>query len=131
MVIGSLGDIIFSVSSEKIETLSDLKYTESVNFSEHKRHNTASILEYTGRNSAEMSFKITLSYLLGVNVEDEIKKIAEYTQQGKLLKLIIGKTVYGSYRWVITKYTVNYKYFDKYGDIVNADISLNLKEYCK
>lgn len=131
MVVGSLGDIIFSVSSEKVETLNNLKYTKSVNFSEHKRHNTTSILEYTGRNADEISFKITLSYLLGVNVEDELKKIEEYTQQGKLLKMVLGKTIYGSYRWVITKYTVNYKYFDRLGDVVNAEVSLNLKEYCK
>lgn len=131
MTVGNLGDIVFSVSSDKVETLNGLKYMEQANFSEQKRHNAVSVLEYTGRAPAEISFSVTLSYLLGVNVENELLKIAEYTRNGELLKLILGKTIYGSYRWVITKYTVNYKHFDKYGDVINAEVSLNLKEYCK
>lgn len=131
MTVGSLGDIVFSVSADKVETLSGLKYSESANFSEQKRHNTVSVLEYTGREPVEISFSIVLSYLLGVKVEEELEKIAAYTRDGELLKLVLGKTIYGSYRWVITKYSVTYRDFDKYGDVVNASVSLSLKEYCK
>lgn len=130
-MIGCLGDIVFSVSSEMVKTFSGLKYSGSANFSEHKRHNTASILEFTGRSPSEISFSVTLSYLLGVKVEDELNKIAAYTKNGNILNLIIGNLRYGSYRWVISKYTVTYKYFDKFGKVVNAEVSLTLKEYCK
>lgn len=131
MTVGSLGDIIFSVSSEMVETLNNLKYSESANYSEHKLHNTKSMLEFTGSSPAEISFNMTLSYQLGVKVEDELNKLLDYTKNGKILKFMLGKTIFGSYRWVITKYTVNYKHFDKNGDVVTADVSLNLKEYRK
>lgn len=130
-MIGCLGDIVFSVSSEMVKTFSNLKYSGSANFSEQKRHNTASILEFTGSSPSEISFSVTLSYLLGVKVEDELNKIAAYTKNGNTLNLIIGNLRYGSYRWVISKYTVTYKYFDKLGKVVNAEVSLILKEYCK
>ncbi len=131
MTVGSLGDIVFSVSSNKVETLKNLKYTKSASFAEHNRHCADTILEYTGNNPAEISFDITLSYLLGVKVEKEIKKLDLYTRRGKAMKLVIGKKVYGSYLWVIEKYSVNYQHFDKSGNVVTADVSLSLKEYCR
>lgn len=129
MIVGSLGDIVFSVSSKMVETLNNLKYTKSANYTGHQRHNGDEMLEYTGRNAAEVSFSITLSYALGVKVEEELKKIDNYTKYGKILKFVLGKQIIGSYRWVIAKYTVTYKQFDKYGEIVTTDVSLSLKEY--
>lgn len=131
MRIGSLGDVVFSINSRKIETLTGLKESASAAFSEHKRHNNSSILEFTGRNAKEISFSMTLSTELGVNVENEIKKIDNYLQKGTSLRLILGKRVYGSYKWVITKYSVSHKYFDKRGAPVVTDVSITLKEYCK
>lgn len=131
MTIGSLGNIVFSVSSRKIETIAGLKQSGSAAFSEHKRHNGSSILEFTGKNADEISFSMTLSTELGVRVENEIKKIVNYEQNGTALRLVLGKRVYGSYRWVITKHSVSYKFFDKRGVPVVADVSITLKEYCK
>lgn len=129
MKIGSLGDIIFSVSSNTIKTLSRLKQSGGASFSEHKRHNAAPVLEYTGRELKEVSFQITLSEQLGVDVHEEIEKIIQYTESGKILNFVLGKKTFGGGKWVITKYTVAHKYFDKMGDVVLADVSLTLKEY--
>ncbi len=129
MDIGNLGDIIFSVSSNRVNTLNSLKQSGSANFSEHKRHNTAPALEYTGRGLKEVSFQMTLSEQLGVDVQQEIEKIIDYTEKGKVLNFVLGKKTYGSGKWVITKYTVTQKYFDKMGDVIHAEISITLKEY--
>lgn len=130
-MIGCLGDIVFSVSSGMVKTFKNLKYSGSANFSEHKRHNTVSALEFTGSSPSEISFSITLSYLLGVKVEDELNKIAAYTKSGNILNLIIGNLRYGRHKWVISKYSVSYSLFDKFGKVINAEVSLTLKEYCK
>ena len=131
MRVGSLGAIVFSVSSSKIETFSNLKRTSSANFSEHKRHNSKTFLEYTGRNPDEISFTMILSQSLGVDVEKQLQMLMNYERKGTTLKLIIGKKVYGSYRWVITKHTISYKYFDKRGRVATVEVSINLKEYCR
>ncbi|MBD5112692.1 MAG: phage tail protein [Ruminococcaceae bacterium] len=129
MTVGYLGDIVFSVSSNQVKTPNNIKYSNSANYSEQKRHNASPILEYTGYNLASISFKMTLSYLLGVKVEDELKKIDDYMKIGKLLKFVLGKRCYGSYRWVITKYSVDYQTFNVKGEVVTADITISLKEY--
>lgn len=131
MTIGKLGDIIFSASSNKIETINNFKQTLSADFSEQKRHNTAPILEYTGYGAEEISFNMTLSYLLGVKVETELKLMSDYIKQGKLLTLTLGKTIYGSYKWVLTRLNITNKHYDKSGDIVTAEVAVTLKEYCK
>lgn len=129
MTIGCLGDIVFSVSANLVHTLSDLKQSGSASFSEHKRHNSTPALEFTGRELKDVSFKMTLSRQLGVDVNKEIEKIVEYTESGKVLTFNLGKKTYGKGKWVITKYTVTHKYFDKMGDVVLADVSITLKEY--
>ena len=131
MVVGKLGDVVFSVSSNQIETINNLKRTVSASYSEQKRHNTAPILEYTGYSAEEMSFNVTLSYLLGVKVEEELKLLEDYTKKGELLTFTLGKTIFGSYRWVIMKFSVNYKHYDKFGNPITAEVSISIKEYCK
>ena len=69
MFVGSLGGIVFRVSPKKIETFSNLKQSGSALFSEQKRHNSSSILEYTGRSPDEITFSIILSTELGIDVE--------------------------------------------------------------
>lgn len=129
MTIGCLGDIVFSVSSNLVRTLSGLKQSGSASFSEHKRHNSAPILEFTGRGLKDVSFNMTLSRQLGVDVNKEIEKIIKYTESGKVLTFNLGKKTYGKGKWVIAKYTISHKYFDKRGDVTMADVSLSLKEY--
>lgn len=131
MQVGCLGDIIFSVSPRKIETINNLKRSVSANYSEHKRHNSSGILEFTGISPETLSFSLVLSSELGVNIANELKKFEEYTKKGKVLKFILGKQLYGSGKWVITGYTVNHKYFDKRGVPFFAELSVNLKEYCE
>lgn len=129
MIIGNLGGIVFYVSPNKIETFKGFKYSGQASYSEHKRHNGDTILEYTGKGADDVSFSMTLSHELGVDVEGELKKIDKYVKNGTTLRLVFGKKAYGKYRWVITKYSVSHKYTDKRGAPIVAEVSLSLKEY--
>lgn len=129
MRVGSFGSVVFSVSPRKIETFKNLKRSGSVSFSEHKRHNGKSILEFTGINSEDISFSVTLSTELGIDVEKEIEKIIDIEKKGTAQYLVIGKKIYG--KFVLTKHSVTYKFHDKRGTPVVAELSLTLKEYNK
>lgn len=131
MTVGSLGDIIFTVCGNKIETFNNANWSGSASYSTHQRHNGASLLEFVGSDADTFSLDIKLSALLGVNVENELNKIQTAEQNGKILKLVIGKKSYGRYRWVIKKHSVKMKYFGKNGELVYADVSLTLSEYIK
>ncbi len=131
MKVGSLGKVVFSVSSNKVETFSGLKISSSASFGSHKRHCGNEIIEFTGNDADTISFSMTISQILGVNVEEELEKLKNYKRTGKTLKFVIGKKVIGNYRWVITNLTITPKHYGKKSEIITAEVSVSLKEYNK
>lgn len=131
MTVGSLGNIVFSVSPDKVETFSGMKQSGSASYGKHKRHCGNTLLEFTGRNEDNISFSMVLAKQLGVDVEGEINKIASAEQSGETLKLVIGKKTVGRFRWVIESHSINMQYFDKSNELIMAEVSIKLSEYLK
>lgn len=131
MTVGSLGNIVFSVSANTIETLSNLKQSGSARYGKHQRHCADTLLEFVGRDPDSISFDMRLAARLGVDVEGEIEKIVTAEQSGEALKLVLGKKTIGRYKWVIVKHTVTYKQTDRESTLVLADVSISLTEYLK
>ena len=52
-------------------------------------------------------------------------------QSGYAQRLVIGGKVYGSYKWVMQKGTVDLKRFDRQGELWAASAKVTLKEYPK
>ena len=91
----------------------------------------ADLLEYMGPGIESISFSMVLSVFLGVNPLKEIKKLREMVRKGYAERLVIGGKVYGSYKWVMQKGTVDFQRFDNKGNLWAAKISVTLKEYPK
>lgn len=72
-----------------------------------------------------------LSAFLGVDVGEQMDLIQKYIANGIELRLIIGKKSYGRYKWVITKVSVTMEYYDKRGNLTQADMQITLSEYLK
>lgn len=131
MKVGTLGDIVFQVSESTILTMRSIKWTESADYSTHKRHGGTTLNEFVGSGVGSISFSIRLSEFLGVNVVEQLKIIMQYMRKGETLRLVIGRKVYGRYRWVITKTSTTMEYCDKKGNLTQADVQLTLSEYIK
>jgi phage protein U len=127
--IGCLGDIVFTVSSDMVETIQNVQWAGSVRYAEHQRHNNNALTEFTGINADTVSFDMLLSAYLGVKVMNELVKIWTYERKGTSLPLVIGEKPYGKYRWVIKNHKIKMQTFDKAGNIIMATVSLNLLEY--
>lgn len=127
--VGCLGDIIFTVSSDKIETLDNVQWSGAARYSIHERHLSNALTEYTGIEPDTMSFDITLSIYLGVEPMPELVKLWTYERTGKPLLLVIGEKGYGKYRWTIESHKIKMKTFDMKGSLSGATVSLNLLEY--
>ena len=127
MTVGSLGDIIFKVSSSEVETLKNLKKSGGASYGKHSLHCGDTLLEFTGRDAGSISCDITLCSSLGVNVTKELEKIEGAERSGRVMRLILGKSIYG--KWVIVKHSINYKYFDREQNPTVADVSVSLTEY--
>jgi len=129
MQIGCLGDIIFKVSDEIVETFSKMQWSGSAQYTKHKRHLYHAATEFTGLDPDTMSFQMTLTSELGVDVMKELVKIWTYERDGQTLPLVIGEKAYGKYRWTIESHKIDMNYYDAIGNLSGATVSVNLLEY--
>lgn len=131
MIVGILGDIVFTVSSRTVETLNNLAWSGSARYATHARHGGDALVEFCGANPDEITFNVDLSAYLGVNPQNEIAKIIDAERNGKTMALTIGNKCYGKYRWVITKHKVAAHTYDGAGDLTSATVSISLLEYLR
>ena len=131
MYVGCLGDIVFQVSSERIETFNNMVWSGSARYAEHQRHLSDALSEYTGNDPETITIDIELSEYLGVKPMPEITKIVGYERTGQVVLLIIGSKPYGKYKWTVKSHKIKAKTHDKQGHLTSATVSVELLEYTK
>lgn len=129
MAIGLLGDVVLEVSPEKVMTLNSFTWSGGGQYNTHQRHAGASLTEFTGQDTDRISLKVTLSRELGVDPMTEMTKLWTYMRQARAIPFTLGTHAYGRYRWTITSLTNELVYYDKQGDVCQAEVSLELLEY--
>lgn len=129
MVVGKLGEIVFEVSDDVVQTLDNMSWSGSARYATHQRHLYHAKTEYTGIDPDKISFDITLSAYLGVNPQNAINKVWAYERDGATLGLAVGHKGYGKYRWTITKHNIKMQKFDRQGDLTHCVVSITLQEY--
>ena len=127
--IGCLGNVIFEVSSKKVETIRNATWSGEARYSTHQRHGTHALTEFTGLEPDEFSFDILLSSYLGVKPMDELVKLWNYERNGTAVPLVIGEKGYGKYRWVIKSHKIKFEQYDKSGNLSQCTVSVSLLEY--
>ena len=131
MAIGSLGDIVFEVADDHALTFQNMNYSVGARFSTHNRMNKRPLIEYSGPDAETLSLTITLSTFLGIYPRKNMYKINKACRVGTPLWLVIGKTHFGKYKWVITKTSCDLKNIDNKGRILKIVMKLTLKEYAR
>ena len=128
-VLGALGDIVFSVSRNRINTIDGVKWETGVRFAQHDRHLKIPLLEFTGNSVDTISFNLYYSVFLGVDPMKEIVKILNAQRAGRAMRFVIGTKAYGHYKWVITKTSKELERYDAKGNLLVAKVSITLTEY--
>lgn len=129
--VGSFGDLVFSVSANTVRTFDSMSWDFSAKYTTHDRHIKADLLEYMGPEIDGISFSMIFSVFLGVNPMKEINRLRNMVREGRAERLVIGGRVYGSYKWVMQKGTVDLQHFDGKGNLWAAKVKVTLKEYPK
>ena len=127
-MIATLGDYEFEVSTEKIKTFTDLKFSNSANYAEHKIIGRKGLIEFTGLNASTASLTINLYKHAGVNPSEEITELYTLMNDHKLLVFTLGGEVMGEGLWVIESLDEDYKSIDAWGVVREAIITLKLRE---
>lgn len=124
--VGSLGDVVFEVSSDKILTHNDCIRDTKANFAEHEVIEGKARLQYIGQGLQEFSLAITLDASFCAP-EEEMKRLDLMQENGEAHRLILGGRIFGHF--VIESKTENRARTDGQGYVQLAHVQLKLKEY--
>jgi phage protein U len=128
-VIGTLGDVVFSVSKSQVATFDGLKWNSSAQFSAHNRHLKDPLLEFTGNNADTITFSMYFSAFLGMNPIAELAKLLNAERSGRVSRLVIGSKAYGKNKWVIMSLSKDLERFDNKGNLLIAKVNISLQAY--
>ena len=128
-MLASLGDYVFEVSAYNLATFSDLKFTNSAQYQEHKIIGRKGLLEFTGLNASTCSLNIHLEYGLTDDLYGTIDYFYQAMNDGTALLFMIGPDIMGEGFWVIESMNESYPEISGQGDVVVADLALTMKEY--
>jgi phage protein U len=125
-MIGTLGDVVFQVSTEKVFTFQSLQRTGRARYQKHNVISTKPVLEFVGDDLDEIPLTITLNQNLGIKVVSEITRLRDYKSNGERLALIIGGRVFGYF--VIEEVQDSWDRVSNRGECMLATVNLNLTE---
>ncbi len=128
-MIGSLGEVVFEVSTERVRTFRDFQIQRSAKYSEHAIHGRKGLLEFTGLPPASISFSIRLDAGLGVNPKEELNTLHDILNKHKAVPFILDGEPQGDGLWVLEGLDENHEIIDKHGTSIAVEVSLKLKEY--
>ncbi len=129
MKVGSLGGVVFEVSKNQIKTIRDVKWSGSASIQSHQIHLDNPTQEFVGNDADGFTFKIKVAKYLGSDPQTDIAQLFTYMRNGTTLPLTLGTKKHGKYRWLIKKLSIDVEYFDKFGNVTSADLSVTLTEY--
>jgi len=127
--IGSLGPIVFEVSSQKIRTFKGLKRATKARYGSHEVIGSKPVLEFIGPDIEEISFTMQFSAAWGLNPQDETKKVREICEKGEANYFVLNNQTVGENPWIIESVSESVDVVDNNGRVVTTQIDVTLKEY--
>lgn len=128
-MVGSLGEIVFSVSDTQVKTFSDYQVQRSAKYTEHAILGRKGLLEFTGFGAATASLNIKLDAALKINPKDELETLRKMFAEHKAVLFVLNGEPQGDNLWVIESIDEKYNVIDNQGIIISADVGVKLKEY--
>lgn len=127
--IGTLGNVVFEVSSELIRTFDDYTRKSTARLAAHEIIGQKPVLEFLGPAIEEISITIKLSAFCGVSPEKEANELRRICETGEIVNFIINGTPVSTNKWLIESVEEAAKAYDSKGNILTAEVRLVLKEY--
>lgn len=125
-MLGTLGEIVFETSAEKLLTFRDLSRTGEARVEEHAVIGRKPVIEYIGPALDKVSLMVRLDVAHGVIPRDEIKRLRDSLNAGEVLPLTIGGEFFGD--WIITQITEGNHRMDNRGNVLIAEVTISLTE---
>lgn len=127
MRVGSFGQTVFSVSTEKMLTPSSFSRSVAARYEEHKVLGASPRLEFLAQELPTMELSVRFHASFGVNPLAECKKLEAACLAGKVQKLIIGGIPWGD--MILESISETARHSTGGGGIAVVDVNLKFKRY--
>lgn len=130
--IGNFGkQIVFSVSSKKVLTFSDLNETISGRWSEHSVQYRRPQAEFLGPSSMQITMTIVVDAGLGVSPIKMRSKIKSCIDNGSTEYLVIGGRKLSSNKFYVSQMSDTWDVIYKNGKVSKMTMNLTFVEYAR
>jgi hypothetical protein len=130
-MIGLYGTIFFHSGSTGLSTFNEMRKTVTARWNDHPVHMSKPLLEYSGPQLIEVTFRMELIKPFTVDPLSTIITLEEIMDLAIPLPLIIGMKPMGRgvSLFVLTNLQHEMKYFYRDGGLLGASVEVQLKEY--
>lgn len=128
-MLGSLGEIVFEVSSNMVMTFDDFERSSSARLSFHELQGRKPLREFVGPDVETISFKIRLSTYEGVDPTQKIEKLRDAKDEGIAQLFVLDGAPQGKGYWLIENISESPRFFDNRGRPAVIECDITLKEY--
>lgn len=127
MKTGSLGSIVFEVSSNFVLTPGSFSHEAAARYTDHEVHGAKPVPEYTGAELRKMKLPIVLRRSLGVNPMTTLQTLVDMVEKGTVARLVILGQNMG--KVTVRQVSSDWKYSAAGGVPEMVTINLDLVEY--
>ncbi len=127
--IGSLGDIVFTVSSMKVLTFKEYKRNTKARTASHDIIGQKPVTEFLGPAGEEISFTMDFLAGLGVDPATQAAKLRNMCETGEAVYFMLGNECVGGNKWLVTSVGESADVIDDSGHIINSRVDVALQEY--
>lgn len=128
-VLGSYGDVVFEVSSDKIRTFDELTRTTADRWEKHDIIGQKPKSEFIGPGLDTITFTMQFDVNHGMNPREEMEKLLVMSRDGQVADLTIGGKGLGVSPWKITNLVQRWQVVDNEGHVLKAGLDVSLEEH--
>lgn len=125
--IGSLGELSFVCSQDKVRTFSELSRDLEARWAQHDVIGKKPVLEYVGPGLMSASLKIRFDVSLGIAPEEGLDRLKRMMENKLYKTLVVGDEILG--RFVIESISEERKFHAGDGLCLAAEATISLKEW--
>lgn len=127
MQVGSLGELPFVCSEDKVRTFKDLTRDLGARWAKHEVIGKKPVLEYVGPELMSASLTIRFDLSLGISPEEGLDRLRRMLENKLYKTLIVGEETLG--RFVIESISEDRKFHARDGLCIVAEATINLTEW--
>jgi len=125
--IGSLGDVVFEVTNDRVLTPDKIGHSYGGRWSTSDIVGQKPTSQFQGPAQRSMTLGIRLVMSSDLFPEEESDRLRGYAETGEVLTLIIGGVTKGDF--YIESASEDLRHVDNVGNVHTIALTLNLKEY--